>query len=63
MENKTNAEELLHQQLELLAERSANEASVADLPQLTLAMIELYKCLPNKNHSLSWDTPELETVE
>lgn len=48
MENKPTVEELLRQQLELLAERSANEASVSDLPQLTLAMAEIYKLLaPN----------------
>lgn len=51
MENKLNQqftnEEILRQQLELLAERSANEASVEILAQLTFAMIEVYKCLPN----------------
>lgn len=45
MGNKPTAEELLRQQLELLAERSANEASASDLPQLTLAMVEIYKLL------------------
>lgn len=46
LENKPTTEELLRQQLELLAERSANEASVSDLPRLTLAMVEIYKLLP-----------------
>ena len=51
MENKqisqmTN-EEILRQQLELLAAVS-KDASVEDLPQLTLAMIEVYKCLSNE---------------
>ena len=41
-------EEILRQQLELLAERSVNATSESDLPQLTLAMVEVYKLLPNK---------------
>lgn len=48
MENKPTVEELLRQQLELLAERSANEASVEQLPQLTLAMVEVCKSLSNE---------------
>lgn len=46
--NEMTNEDLLRQQLELLAERSANEASVEDLPQLALAMVEIYKVFPNQ---------------
>ncbi|WP_369378731.1 hypothetical protein [Lysinibacillus fusiformis] len=45
-------QEILRQQLELLAERSANDASVSDLPQLTLAMVELYKQLESNIPSI-----------
>jgi len=45
-------QEILRQQLELLAERSANDASVSDLPQLTLAMVELYKQLESNTPSI-----------
>lgn len=45
-------QEILRQQLELLAERSANDASVSDLPLLTLAMVELYKQLESNIPSI-----------
>lgn len=44
--NEMTNEEILRRQLELLAEYSANEACVDELPQLTLAMVEIYKALP-----------------
>lgn len=48
MESKPTVEELLRQQLEILAERSANEAGTSDLPQLTHAMLEVHREL--KHH-------------
>lgn len=45
---KLTNEEILRQQLELLAERSANVVSESELTQLTLAMVEVYKLLPNE---------------
>lgn len=55
MEQKSN-EELLRQQLQLLAERSANEASVSDLPQLTLVMVEVHRELKFYNKEISCST-------
>ncbi|KOY81546.1 hypothetical protein I6G82_08545 [Lysinibacillus macroides] len=51
MEQKSS-EELLRQQLQILAERSANEATVSDLPQLTLAMVKVYEALQQQNYQL-----------
>lgn len=45
---KLTNEEILRQQLELLAERSANVVNESELTQLTLAMVEVYKLLPNE---------------
>lgn len=61
MENKPTIEDLLRQQLELLAERSANEASVSDLPQLTLAMVEICKLLNFKTENVEEIRKALET--
>ncbi|GEM_PF-3086997 len=44
---KLTNEEILHQQLELLAECSKN-ASIDEFPQITHAMVEVYKHLPNE---------------
>ncbi|WP_338651647.1 hypothetical protein [Lysinibacillus sp. Y5S-8] len=45
---KLTNEEILRQQLELLAERSVNVVSESELTQLTLVMVEVYKLLPNE---------------
>ncbi|WP_193768904.1 hypothetical protein [Metasolibacillus meyeri] len=47
--NKRSVEEILHQQLELLAERSANETNTGNLIRLTLAMVEIHKFLGTEN--------------
>ena len=54
-------EELLHQQLELLAERSANEANVEQLLELTLVMVKVYKAL--SNNQMIQVTPLINGVE
>ena len=59
MENKrihemTNEELLLRQQLELLAIVS-EDARIEDLPQLTLAMVEIYKVLPMEIKEITID--------
>lgn len=46
---KQTSEELLRQQLELLAELSANEASAEGLSQLTSAMVKIYVALSKPN--------------
>lgn len=43
--NKMTVEEILRQQLELLAERSANEKNVVNLIRLTNSIIELQQAL------------------
>jgi len=60
MEQKTS-EEILRQQLQLLAERSANEASVSDLPQLTLAMVEVHQELKFYNKEISCSTKNCDS--
>ncbi|GIQ67399.1 hypothetical protein [Xylanibacillus composti] len=44
MDNKKNPEELLREQMELLAERS-KKCIDEELPAITLAMVEIYKVL------------------
>lgn len=69
MENKqihemTN-EEILRQQLELLAAVSKEAACIEDLPQFTLAMVEIYKVLVNDNKmdTLFHDCERIEALE
>lgn len=45
-------EEILRQQLELLAKKS-NEADIKDLPSLTQVMLEICQYLPNEK-KVNW---------
>lgn len=51
---KLTNREILRQQMELLAEHSA-DASVLDLPRFTFAMVEIFKVLEDVKPTLLFD--------
>lgn len=57
--NSFTNEEILRQQLELLAKKS-NESDIEDLPALTQAMLEIYEYLPNEK-KVNWGSVGDET--
>lgn len=62
MENKSTIEELLHRQLELLAERS-KESATDELLQLTHAMVEVHEELKPYKKGASYNTGNYDRDE